>query len=314
MSPRTINLLIAILAAAFLINASAFVVDKRQSAIVFQLGSISRVINEPGLHWKVPFLQNVRLFDKRILTIDSEDPSPFNTRDKQNVIVDSYVKWRIVDVETFYRNVGSDPQLSVAISRLQQSVNNALYAEIGKRTQNEIITGRKTGEAAAAAAAGSKKNEETPSQREVIMSVVQQRVNEEVKRMGVEIVDVRLKRVDYSQKVSDSVYQRMQAERKRVANELRSEGAALNIAIKADADKKSATILAEAYNQAQDVKGRGDAEAAAIYAKAYSANPEFYKFYRSLEAYKESFKSKNDVMVLQPDSEFFKYFRQPAAK
>lgn len=310
MSPRTINLLIAILAVAFLINASAFVVDKRQSAIVFQLGSISRVINAPGLHWKVPFLQNVRLFDKRILTIDGEDPSPFNTRDKQNVIVDSYVKWRIVDVETFYRNVGSDPQLSVAVSRLQQSVNNALYAEIGKRSQNEIITGRKTGEANAEG----KKDEDTPSQREAIMSVVQKRVNEEVKRMGVEIVDVRLKRVDYSQKVSDSVYQRMQAERKRVANELRSEGAALNIAIKADADKKSATILAEAYNQAQDVKGRGDAEAAAIYAKAYSANPEFYKFYRSLEAYKESFKSKNDVLVLQPDSEFFRYFRQPAAK
>lgn len=292
MSPRMINLLVALLATAFLVNASAFVVDQRFAAIVFQLGGIKRVIESPGLHWKIPFMQNVRFFDKRILTIDSEDPSPFNTRDKQNVIVDSYVKWRIVNVKSFYQNVGGDQQQTVAVARLQQSVNNALYAEIGKRTQNEVIT----------------------SKREEIMSVVLARVNAEVKRMGVEIVDVRLKRVDYSQKVSDSVFQRMQAERKRVANELRSEGAALNIGIKADADRQSSTILAEAYNQAQDVKGRGDAEAAAIYAKAYSANPEFYKFYRSLEAYKESFKSKNDVMVLQPDSEFFKYFRQPNAK
>lgn len=291
MQQRVITFVFLAVIIGFFISSSAFIVDQRTYAMIFQLGEIKRVIKEPGLHWKIPLVQNVRVFDRRVLTIDGEEPALFNTRDKQNVVVDSYVKWRITDVKRFYQNVGGD-QMSIAINRLQQSVNNALYAEIGKRTQNELIT----------------------SQREQIMSVVRQRVDAEVRRMGVEIIDVRLKRVDYPQKVLDSVFQRMQAERKRVANELRSEGSAENITIKAEADRQHDTILADAYRQAQEIKGRGDAEAAGIYARAYSTQPEFYKFYRSLEAYKESLKSKQDLLILQPDSEFFKYFRQPGGK
>lgn len=292
MSQRLLNFLAAAVALALLINASTFIVDQRYYALVFQLGEITQVIEKPGLHWKVPFVQNVRYFDKRILTIDNDDPAPFNTSDKQNVIVDSFIKWKIIDVKSFYKNFGGDAQQSIAVNRLQQSVNNALYAEIGKLTQNEVIT----------------------SKREAIMQATRSRVDAEVRPMGVAIVDVRLKRVDYSPKVSESVYKRMQAERTRVANELRSEGMAENISIKANADRQREITLAEAYRSAQEVKGKGDAEAASIYAKAYSANPEFYKFYRSLEAYKETLKSKNDVLVLQPNSEFFKYFRQAGTK
>lgn len=290
MNPRSVNLLIALLAGIFLLSSSAFIVDARTSAIVFQFGSVARIIERnPGLHWKIPFVQNVRIFDTRIQTIDSEPPSPFNTADKQNVVVDSYVKWRVTDVVSFYRNLGNE---STATARLQQIVNNALYAEIGKRAQNEVIT----------------------TKREEIMQQVLRRSNAESRLMGVQVVDVRLKRVDYSQRVSDSVFNSMRAERKRVASEKRSEGNRANITIKAEADKQSETILANAYNEAQEIKGRGDAKAAQIYAQAYSANPEFYKFYRSLEAYKESFKSKGDVMVLHPDTEFFKYFRNPGSK
>lgn len=292
MSQRLVGFLFALLGVILAINASTFIVDQRYFALILQFGEIKQVVQEPGLHWKIPFMQNVRYFDNRILTIDNDDPAPFNTSDKQNVIVDSFIKWRIIDVKRFYKNFGNDAQQSIAVNRLQQSVNNALYAEIGKRKQNEVIT----------------------SQREIIMNAARARVDAEFRSMGVQIVDVRLKRVDYTQKVSESVFQRMQAERKRVANELRSEGMAENISIKADADRQRETTLAEAYRAAQEVKGSGDAEAAGIYAKAYSANPEFYKFYRSLEAYKESLKNKNDVLVLKPDSEFFKYFRQSGGK
>lgn len=292
MQQRLVGFLFAMLGIILAVNASTFIVDQRNFALILQFGEIKQVVQEPGLHWKIPFMQNVRYFDNRILTIDNDDPAPFNTSDKQNVIVDSFIKWRIIDVKRFYKNFGNDAQQSIAVNRLQQSVNNALYAEIGKRKQNEVIT----------------------SQREVIMDAARARVDAEFRSMGVQIVDVRLKRVDYTQKVSESVFQRMQAERKRVANELRSEGMAENISIKADADRQRETTLAEAYRAAQEIKGSGDAEAAGIYAKAYSANPEFYKFYRSLEAYKESLKNKNDVLVLKPDSEFFKYFRQSGSK
>lgn len=292
MQQRLVGFLFAMLGIILAVNASTFIVDQRNFALILQFGEIKQVVQEPGLHWKIPFMQNVRYFDNRILTIDNDDPAPFNTSDKQNVIVDSFIKWRIIDVKRFYKNFGNDAQQSIAVNRLQQSVNNALYAEIGKRKQNEVIT----------------------SQREIIMNAARARVDAEFRSMGVQIVDVRLKRVDYTQKVSESVFQRMQAERKRVANELRSEGMAENISIKADADRQRETTLAEAYRAAQEIKGSGDAEAAGIYAKAYSANPEFYKFYRSLEAYKESLKNKNDVLVLKPDSEFFKYFRQSGSK
>lgn len=292
MQQRLVGFLFAMLGIILAVNASTFIVDQRNFALILQFGEIKQVVQEPGLHWKIPFMQNVRYFDNRTLTIDNDDPAPFNTSDKQNVIVDSFIKWRIIDVKRFYKNFGNDAQQSIAVNRLQQSVNNALYAEIGKRKQNEVIT----------------------SQREIIMNAARARVDAEFRSMGVQIVDVRLKRVDYTQKVSESVFQRMQAERKRVANELRSEGMAENISIKADADRQRETTLAEAYRAAQEIKGSGDAEAAGIYAKAYSANPEFYKFYRSLEAYKESLKNKNDVLVLKPDSEFFKYFRQSGSK
>jgi len=285
MNKNMINVLIGAVAALVLLSMSVYVVDQRQNAIVFQLGEVVSVKTEPGLNFKVPLLQNVRFFDSRILTLDTVDPERFITAEKKNVLVDSFVKWRIVDVKQYYISVGGDEVR--AKTRLLQTVNSSMREEFGKRTIHEVVSG----------------------ERDKIMEVLRTKADADARKIGVEVLDVRLKRVDFPLEISESVYRRMDAERKRVANELRASGAAEGEKIKADADKQREVILAEAYRDAQKTKGEGDAKASGLYAAAFGRNPEFYSFYRSLEAYKQSFKNKSDVMVLDPSSAFFKYLK-----
>jgi membrane protease subunit HflC len=284
------TVLIGIIAVILVASLSAFTVDQRESALVFRLGEIVSVKKDPGLYFKVPFVDNVKYFDNRILTLNWIEPDRFLTSEKKNVLVDSFVKWRIVDPAKYYVSLQGDEQ--AAERRLSQTVNSGLRDEFGKRTIHEVVSG----------------------ERGKIMEILQQSADRESRQMGIEVLDVRLRRVDLPQEVSESVYQRMEAERKRVANELRSQGAGAAEKIRADADKQREVIIAEAYSQAQDIKGAGDAKASEIYAQAYGKNPEFYAFYRSLEAYRSSFKSKSDVMVLEPTSEFFKYMRNSSGK
>ena len=267
------------------VSMSVFTVDQRQYALVFQLGEVKRVITEPGLNFKVPMIQNVRFFDRRILTLDSADPERFITSEKKNVLVDSYIKWRIIDPKLYYVSVGGDE--TRARTRLSQTVNSGLREEFGKRLVHDVISG----------------------ERDKIMDQMREKADVDARRIGVQIVDVRLKRVELPEEVSGAVYSRMEAERKRVANELRSEGAAEAEKIRADADRQREVIIAEAYRDAQKAKGEGDAKAAAIYADAFGKNPEFYAFYRSLEAYRNSFANKSDVLVVEPSSDFFKYMK-----
>ncbi|MBL8491160.1 MAG: protease modulator HflC [Rhodocyclaceae bacterium] len=278
---------IASLVFGFMVVAAMtiFTVDQRQFAIIFQLGEIKEVITEPGLAFKWPLIQNVKVFDKRILTLDSPEPERFLTAEKKPVLVDSFVKWRIHDVKQYYVSVAGDEQ--VAKTRLSQTVNSGLREEFGRRTVHDVVSG----------------------ERDKIMADVRTKADADMRAMGVEIIDVRLKRVDLPPEVSESVYRRMQTERNRVANELRSQGAAEAEKIKADADRQREVIVAEAYRDAQKIKGEGDAKAAAIYAQAFGQNAEFYAFYRSLEAYRGAFKNKGDVLVVEPNSEFFKYLR-----
>ncbi len=276
------GLLLLILVVA---SMSVFTVDQRQYALVFQLGEVKRVITEPGLNFKVPMIQNVRFFDRRILTLDSADPERFITSEKKNVLVDSYIKWRIVDPKLYYVSVGGDE--TRARTRLSQTVNSGLREEFGKRLVHDVISG----------------------ERDKIMDQMREKADVDARRIGVQIVDVRLKRVELPEEVSGAVYSRMEAERKRVANELRSEGAAEAEKIRADADRQREVIIAEAYRDAQKAKGEGDAKAAAIYAEAFGKNPEFYAFYRSLDAYRSSFANKGDVLVVDPSSDFFKYMK-----
>jgi modulator of FtsH protease HflC len=277
--------LIGIIAVLVLASLGMFTVDQRQNAIVFRLGEIISVKTEPGLYFKVPILDNVRFFETRILTLDSPEPERFLTSEKKNVLVDSFVKWRIADVRQYYISVGGDEQR--AQLRLGQTVNSSLRDEFGNRTVHDVVSG----------------------ERDKIMNLMREKANEDARKIGVHVLDVRIKRVDLPQEVSESVYRRMEAERKRVANELRSTGAAESEKIRADADRQREIIIAEAYREAQQVKGLGDAKGAAIYAEAYQQNPEFYAFYRSLEAYRQSFKNKTDMLVLDPNSEFFRYLK-----
>ena len=289
-SNRLSVILGSLLVAIVLISVSVFTVDQRENAIVFQLGEVKEVIKDPGLHMKWPLIQNVRTYDTRILTLDTPDTERFITSEKKNVLVDSFVKWRIADVKQYYITVGGDE--ARAQTRISQSVNSVLREEFGKRTVLDVVSG----------------------EREKLMSVVREKTDEDAKKIGVQIVDVRLKRVELPQEVSESVYRRMEAERKSVASELRSQGFSEAEKIRAEADREREVIIAEAYKQAQRVKGEGDAEASAIYAQAFGQNPEFYGFYRSLEAYRSSFKSKSDVMVIEPNSDFFKYLKNPGGK
>ncbi len=282
--------IVAAIVAIALLSSSLYIVDQRQSAIVLQLGEIVSVKTSPGLYWKIPLIQNVRYFDNRIQTFESPEPERYITSEKKNVLVDSFVKWRIVDPKQYYISTGGDE--ARAQIRLSQTINSSLRDQIGNLTVHDVIS----------------------KQRDMITDMMRRKSDLDSRKIGVQVIDVRLKRVDLPQQVSDSVYKRMEAERKRVANELRSTGAAESEQIRADADRQREVIVANAYKQAQTIKGQGDASATAIYAQAFSKNPEFYAFYRSLEAYRKGFDGKNSTLLLSPDSEFFKYFRHSGSK
>ena len=283
------RIFIALLVVVILLSMATYTVDQREHAIVFRLGEIIAVKEEPGLYFKTPFVDNVKYYDKRILTYESSTPDRFITSEKKNVLVDSFIKWRIIDPGKFYVSVNGDERQ--AVRRLTQTVNDGLRAEFGKRTIQEVVSG----------------------ERSEIMDIIKERADRESNNIGIEILDVRLRRVDLPKEVSDSVYQRMEAERKSVANELRSEGFAESEKIKANAEKQKEIIITDAYREAQKIKGQGDAKAARVYSDVFSKNKEFYDFYRSLEAYRNSFDSKEDILVLDPNTEFFKYL-QPRLK
>ena len=287
---RLVTIFVAGFIALMLLSSTVFVVDQRRFAIVFALGQVRDVITEPGLHFKLPPpFQNVIYLDKRILTLDTPDADRFITAEKKNILVDAFMKWRITDPRLYYVSFSGDE--ARARDRLSQIIKAALNDEITKRTVREVISG----------------------ERGAVMNAVKEKVVAEAKEIGVGVVDVRLKRVDYIEQINNSVYERMKAERVRVANELRSTGAAESEQIRADADRQRTVIIAEAFRDAEKIKGDGDAKASAIYAESFGKNPEFARYYRSLEAYRATFKDRSDVLVVDPNSEFFKYFKQPAA-
>ncbi|KWT64407.1 MULTISPECIES: protease modulator HflC [unclassified Variovorax] len=276
----------SVLVALALLSSTLFVVDQRQFGVVYALGQIKDVITEPGLNFKLPPpFQNVSYIDKRLLTLSSLDPEPMLTAEKQRVVVDWYVRWRITNPSEYIRNVGLDENAGAV--QLNRVVRNAFQENVNKRTVRELISTR----------------------REALMSDVQREmlaVVKGTKPWGIDIIDVRVTRVDYVEAITESVYRRMEAERKRVANELRSTGFAEGEKIRADADRQREVIVANAYRDAQKIKGEGDARAASAYADAFGRDPQFAQFYRSLDAYKQSFNKKSDVMVLDPSSDFFR--------
>ncbi len=279
--------LIGLVIAVVLLRLSVFIVDQRQYAIVFEFGQIEKVISTPGLHFKwPPPLQNVESVDKRILTIDSVLPDRVQTSEKKNLLIDYFVKWRVTDARAYWISFQGGER--AAEERMSTLVRDAMNQAVNKRTVSQI----------------------TSHAREEAMEEIRHAVQERVKDLGVAIVDVRLRHIDFVPEImSQSVYPRMGAERKRVANEERSTGSAEAEKIRADADRQREVTLAEAYRTAQQIRGEGDAKASAIYAKAFSANPEFFSFYRSLDAYKQSFRSRSDTLVVDPSSEFFKYLK-----
>ena len=278
---------IVAIVAVLVFMMSAYVIDQRKAAIKFQLGEVIAVQTQPGLYFLVPFVQNVRLYDTRIQTLEARDPERFLTKENRNVLVDSFVKWRVNDVKQYYVTVRGDA--FTAEARMSQTVNDALRAEFARRTVHDVVSG----------------------ERDKIMDVVTRKVDQDARNIGVEIVDVRLKRVDFVPEISSDVYRRMESERKRAANQLRATGQAEGEKIKAIADRQRQEIVAKAYAEAQKIKGEGDATAAKIYADAFQRNPEFFSFYRSMEAYRQSLRSKSDVLVLDPSSDFFKYLKAP---
>ena len=285
-----IGLIISSLLIAVAVLASTlFVVDQRQFGVLYSFGQIKEVITEPGLRFKLPQpFQNVVFLDRRILTLDSPETGSIQTAEKKNLVVDWLVKWRIADAKQFIRNNSGGANISTAEQRLTSVVQDALNSEVTKRTVKDVLS----------------------TDRDKIMQGVQQRLVDDAKTFGIEIVDVRIKRVDFPSSVAESVYQRMKSERQQVANELRSIGGAEGEKIRADADRQRDVLVAEAYRDAQKVKGEGDAKASAIYAESFGRDPQFAQFYRSLDAYKASFSKKSDVLVLDPNSsEFFRTMR-----
>lgn len=285
MSPRSIILAVIAGIAIFITSGSLFIVNETELAIKFRFGEIVKSDYEPGWHIKVPLMNNVRKYDSRILTLDAR-PARYLTKEKKNVLVDFFVKWRINDVEVFYKTMNGS--VNTARTRIYTIVNDGLRSEMSSRTVKEVISG----------------------ERVALMNKTKEIGNVGVTDFGIEIVDVRVKRMDYEQSISESIYRRMVAERTRVAKEFRSKGAEAAERIRADADRQRTVLLAESYRTSQKTRGDGDAQAAATYAKAYNQDREFYSFYRSLNAYRTSFANDNDLLVIQPDSEFFKYFKK----
>lgn len=272
--------------------STLFVVDQRQYGVLYSFGQIKEVITEPGLRFKLPQpFQNVVFLDRRVLTLDSPETGSIQTAEKKNLVVDWLVKWRIADARQFIRNNSGGTNISTAEARLTSVVQDALNSEVTKRTVKDVLS----------------------TDRDKIMQGVQQRLIDDAKTFGIEIVDVRIKRVDFPPSVADSVYQRMKSERQQVANELRSTGGAEGEKIRADADRQREVLIAEAYRDAQKIKGEGDAKASALYAESFGRDVQFAQFYRNLDAYKASFSKKSDVMLLDPSSEFFKTMRGAGA-
>ena len=282
-----IGLIVAgVLLALMLLSSTLFVVDQRQLAAVYALGEIKEVISEPGLKWKLPPpFQNVDILYKRVQTLDSPETRPIFTAEKKSLVIDWLVKWRIAEPRQFIRNNGTD--IRNLESRLSPVVQAAYNEEITKRRVGAVLS----------------------TERDKVMLDVRKRLEDEAKAFGIEIMDVRIKRVDFVADITDSVYRRMESERKQVANELRSQGAAEGEKIRADADKQREVIIAESYREAQKLKGQGDGKSSALYADAFGRDPQFAQFYRSLEAYRTSFRNKADVMVIDPSNEFFKSMR-----
>jgi membrane protease subunit HflC len=280
--------LIIIAAVFFILSTALYTVSETETAIKLRLGEIVSVEKEPGLKFKTPFVNNVVKFDNRVQTLDAPSER-FLTGEKKNVIVDSYVKWRIIDAEKFYKSTGGN--LARTNNRLAQIIKTGLKSEFSKRTIADVVSG----------------------ERSEIMTSIAKLAKKDIGDFGIEIIDVRIKRIDLSQEVSNSVYRRMQAERNRVAKEFRSKGAEEAEIIQAAADKKRTIILANAYRDSEIIRGEGDAISAGNYAQAYNQNADFYSFYRSLESYKKSFSGQNDIMVLNPNTQFFRHFN-PEAK
>jgi membrane protease subunit HflC len=288
---RLISIVIGVVVVLMLVASSMFVVDQHRYAVVYALGELREVIREPGLNFKLPPpFQNVVYLDKRLQTLDTADGERFMTAEKKELLVDAFVKWRISDPRQYLMALGAG-NAERGADRVAQVVQAALNAEIGNRKVNEIVSGP----------------------REQVAGALRERVAAASRQMGVEVLDVRLKRVDFTPQVSAALYERMKADRLRMANEIRSTGTAEADQIRADADRQRAVILGEAFRDAETIKGEGEAKATQIYAQSFGKNPEFYRFYRSLEAYRATFKSRSDVLVLDSNSEFFKYFRGPGA-
>jgi modulator of FtsH protease HflC len=279
--------ILALVVALLLVASQAiYTVDQRKYAIKFQLGEVIETQSNAGLYFKMPLVQNVKYYDKVNQVLDNAEPDRITTSEKKPLLVDFFVLWRILDVKQYYISVGGDEE--AARRRLSQTVRANLAEEVNKHTAHETIS----------------------TERDLITSLTRQKANADAASIGVEVIDVRLRRVELPPDVTGPVYQRMESERRRVANELRSLGSAEREKIQADADRQRQVILADAYRAAQKIKGEGDARASTIYADAYGQNAEFYSFYRSLEAYKATFRNRTDMLVLDPSSEFFQYFKQ----
>ena len=287
MNTFKIQALIALLALLAVLAPQVFyTVNMMERAVLLRFQKVQKSDYEPGLYWKIPFIEEVRKFDKRTLTLDAE-PERFLTKEKKFLIVDSFIMWRIEDEEKYFTTTGGDEFAAQRL--LAQKVNAGLRDEFGLRTIKEVVSG----------------------ERREVMNILRDQANQAASELGVQVIDVRIKKIDLPDEVSDSVFDRMRSERLRVAKELRSEGAEAAEIIRADADRQRTLILAEAYRKAQEVRGNGDAEAAETYADAYSRNEDFFGLYRSLEAYRKTFQQQGDIMVLEPDSEFFRYFNNP---
>lgn len=283
MSRTATAIVVIVLVALGLLYSATYTVHERETAIKFRLGEIIETDIEPGLHFKMPFINNVRTFDLRVQTLD-EEPQQFLTQNKKNLIVDAFVKWRIGEVRRYYTTVGGEPRR--ANQRLSEIIRNSLREQFRQRTIPELVSG----------------------DRVTVMKKLEQDISKAAVSLGLEVLDVRIKRIDLPDRISESVYDRMASERQRVAKELRAEGAREAEEIRAEADRQRQVILAEARRDSQKTRGEGDARAAEIYANAYNNDREFYRFYRSLQAYRDTFNSGDDLIVLSPDSAFFRYF------
>ncbi|MBK9130619.1 MAG: protease modulator HflC [Gammaproteobacteria bacterium] len=289
MARNKMAILIVLVLAVLGVLSSVFTVKEWERAILFQFGEVVRTDYQPGLHFKIPVINNVRKFDGRIMTLDAE-PERYLTAEKKNLIVDAFVKWRIDDIKQYYTAMGGDADR--ANLRLSQIIKDGLRAEFGKRTIQEVVSG----------------------ERKEVMEVLALNTETQARNFGIRVIDVRIKRIDLPEDISTSVYRRMEAERARVAKDLRSRGAEAAERIRADADRQRTVIVAEAYREAEQLRGEGDAKAADLYAAAFKRDPEFFAFYRSINAYRDSFKDKGDVLLISPDSDFFKYFKDAKGK